>query len=122
PAPQTLSRRCIIRVEKTTSAKLASRHTDDDFIFHNERGTCDAVAKHRVGRLCFPQKQTCSRIDGDNRCIERADEQAIAEYGHSPVEWINFVWITHFPLARESPDLPAAPGVEREDSSGLAAR
>src|SRR4051812_42156187 len=78
PLPHSLSCCHIIGVEKTGSAELAAADADEYLVFDDERGTRNAVSKQGVRHLRFPQRHSCTGIDGNQRCIERADKDAIS--------------------------------------------
>ena len=70
---------------------------------------------------CFPQRLTGSRIDRDQRAVERADEDAVAENRDAAGKRIDFVRVDDLLLPRPPPDLPARSRVNRGDGRRVAA-
>ena len=69
----------VVGVEESARAEFAAGDADEHLVFHDERRARQAVAEHRVRDLCFPERQSGSGVERDQRGVERADEQPVAE-------------------------------------------
>src|SRR6185295_20357334 len=69
--------------------------------------------QHRVGDLGFPKLTSRSRIEGNQRGVERTDKDPVAEYSYTAIGGINLVWIACLLLPRVGPNRTAGLRVER---------
>src|SRR5262249_3917200 len=119
PTPQPASGRGIVRIEESARAKLAASNANEDLVLHNQRRAGDAVTEHRIGNLHLPQWTGRSGVERDERSVERADEEAVAEHRDTAVERIDLVRILDLLRSRVPPNLAPIPRVERHHHTGL---
>src|SRR5262249_1909517 len=117
--PQLFARGSVVRIQESARAEFAAGDPDEHLVFHVQRRAGDAVTKHRVGDLRFPERQTGSRVQRDERRVERADEQPLSKHSDAAVEWIDLVRVLDLLLPRVSPDLTPGPRVEGDDDAWL---
>ena len=106
-APQARAGRRIVGVDEAADPELAAGDAGDDLVLHRQRRAGDAEALHRIGDLHFPEQRTGPGVERQERRVERADEDPVAEHRDAAVERVDLVRVADLLRPLIAPDLPS---------------
>ena len=120
--PEPRAGRRIVRVDEAADPELAAGDAGDDLVLERQRRAGDAESLHRIRHLDFPEQRAGAGVQRQERRVQRADEQAVAEDRHAAVERVDLVRVADLLRALIAPDLAPGRGVQRDDDARRPAR